>query len=171
MNEYGLQAMTHWRTWLPERYGQIDDPEAFFTALGEQMMAQVGQISEDLELANAQRLAGMGYLERVGLMNNLRSQAIELVREEAMPAPPDPEETESGAGSRGEQVVALVDQWMDEEGMPLDHDHRLWAMLEDDSVPVADFSAAYRAWTAGLWEQAEAQIARAISGEGSSTSA
>ena len=35
MNPYGAQARQHWQTHLPERFAQIQDPETFFTDLGE----------------------------------------------------------------------------------------------------------------------------------------
>ncbi len=156
MNEYGLQAMQHWKTWLPTRYEQIEDPEAFFTALGERMATQVGQIAAQLELQNADQLARMDYLERVGLMNNFRLQAQEVVLAEAMPAPPDQDEEPTS-----DPVADLMSQWMDEDEMPLDHGHRLWTMLEDDRVSVHEFMAANREWMAGLRERARQQLATA----------
>ena len=36
MNQYGQMARRHWARWLPERFAAIENPEAFFTGLGEQ---------------------------------------------------------------------------------------------------------------------------------------
>jgi hypothetical protein len=34
VNRYGDLAMQHWREWLPDRNGEIDEPERFVEELG-----------------------------------------------------------------------------------------------------------------------------------------
>src|SRR5438045_8640589 len=34
MNQYGETARRHWERWLPERFAAIENPAAFFPALG-----------------------------------------------------------------------------------------------------------------------------------------
>jgi hypothetical protein len=41
MNHYGEQALRHWRLYLPASYGRLEDPETFFTNLGEQADAEI----------------------------------------------------------------------------------------------------------------------------------
>ena len=36
MNQYGEMARRHWARWLPGRFAAIENPEAFFTGLGEE---------------------------------------------------------------------------------------------------------------------------------------
>lgn len=42
MNRYGAEALRHWRAYLPVTYGRlVEDPETFFTELGEQADAEI----------------------------------------------------------------------------------------------------------------------------------
>jgi len=41
VNHYGEQALRHWRQYLPGSYGRLEDPEGFFTGLGEQADAEI----------------------------------------------------------------------------------------------------------------------------------
>jgi hypothetical protein len=36
VNRYGAEALRYWRVYLPASYGKVEDPEEFFTELGEQ---------------------------------------------------------------------------------------------------------------------------------------
>lgn len=60
MNPYGAKARNHWKKWLPKRYSQIEDPETFFSNLGEEIEGQVEELSPD---SGRQRSAG-GELSR-----------------------------------------------------------------------------------------------------------
>lgn len=89
MNPYGRRAAKHWKDWLPMRYSQIQDPETFFTALGEEISTQVQ--------ARSRALAGddppnEGYLEKVGRLNMAHLNAeSEILREMAL-LPPEEQE-------------------------------------------------------------------------------
>ena len=92
MNKYAKLAKEHWARTDPARYAAIEDPEAFFSALGEQAESQIQEL--------AQRLAGPDqpgeeYLQKVGRLNMARLQAEEAVLGELVwIAPP------RGAGAR-----------------------------------------------------------------------
>jgi len=74
MNKYGRRARDHWMRYAPTRYEALEDPEEFFTSLGEQVATQVDQISQPMEAALS---ADLPYLEKVGQMNAIRNQAEE----------------------------------------------------------------------------------------------
>ncbi|WP_328384360.1 hypothetical protein OHQ88_33400 (plasmid) [Micromonospora zamorensis] len=79
MNRYGAQAMTHWSETMPLRLSDLQDPEAFFTQLGE----EVSQAIEEL----TRRLAGQQpeqetYLQRLQRLNTARQEAeSQVIRE------------------------------------------------------------------------------------------
>ena len=49
MNQYGARAMEHWRAHAPERVAAMEDPSWFFTQLGQEIQAQVTELSTRLE--------------------------------------------------------------------------------------------------------------------------
>jgi hypothetical protein len=143
MNEYGRQAMAYWQRRLPTRYGQIQPQQrlAFFTDLGEQTLRQIERTEEAL-LAR----------DQAGHLSAIRAQAREIVEKEMIFL--DPEVSEDPDLDRPDRH--RLSDWMDPQGMPLDHGHRLWAMLEDETVPPQEFAAAAAAWEDSLWRQVEA---------------
>lgn len=78
MNQYGMRLQEHWRRVAPTQYRQIEDPETFFTELGEEMLTVVDQLQ--LTLAGPDR-EGETYLEKVGRLNAARKQAEEVAWE------------------------------------------------------------------------------------------
>ena len=48
MNRYGLMAQQHWARWLPARYAAIEDPDSFFSDLGNQAEARIGSLAAEL---------------------------------------------------------------------------------------------------------------------------
>ncbi len=46
LNQYGRQAMQHWQRIDPERYARIEDPQSFFSDLGNQAAAQILELSD-----------------------------------------------------------------------------------------------------------------------------
>ncbi|GAA4554903.1 hypothetical protein GCM10023175_54100 [Pseudonocardia xishanensis] len=111
MNEYGAQAMTHWRRWLPSRYAQIASPETFFAELGLEVADQITDLSTELAGDDPARET---YLEKVGRLNAARQRAREMVLAEQVLLPPEPEAAE---------VLA--------ESSPVDP----WTPLIEDSAP------------------------------------
>src|ERR1022692_4212915 len=112
VNQYGAMAERHWRRWLPERYQAIQDPDSFFSILGEETASQI----EDLAVMLAgDDPPGEGYLEKVGRLNMARLQAEERVLAERVLAPEsgaeqDPDETEESPeeAPRGAEWIPLA---------------------------------------------------------------
>ena len=63
MNQYGEMARRHWARWLPGRFAAIENPEAFFTGLGEEAGQRI--IALAWELAGDDP-PGEGYLDKAG---------------------------------------------------------------------------------------------------------
>jgi hypothetical protein len=89
MNQYGRQALRHWKQNLPQRYAQIPDPDLFFSDLGEQMAQQVEQLSDAIAGLDP---PGEGYLSKVGRLNQARLAAEEQVVREMLPASDEEQE-------------------------------------------------------------------------------
>lgn len=148
MNRYGAMALTHWRRWTPTRFALIEDPDSFFTRLGQDVADQITSTEESL-LASAD-LTGLDAMARAGRLTAIRRQAEEIVLTEMVWLEPEP-----GTDPMDETFQTLpdpdpLDQWMDEDGMPLDRCHPLWAMLTDESLSPADFARRLRAWGESL---------------------
>lgn len=76
MNQYGVIAQRHWRTYAPTRMAALPDPTTFFTELGLQVQAQVSEL--------AARLAGTDpsaetYWQKVARLQTARRTAEEVV--------------------------------------------------------------------------------------------
>lgn len=86
MNRYGRQALKHWQTHLPNRFAAIEDPPTFFHTLGTQVEDEIMELS-------ANRAAKEGsaetYLEQVGRLERIRSQAEEQILAERILLAPE----------------------------------------------------------------------------------
>jgi hypothetical protein len=81
--------MRHWTQFNPERVAAIADPEAFFTALGEEVMREIETLAHTLE---GQDPPGETYLEKVARLNTARFTAEgEVLREMVLIASPGQE--------------------------------------------------------------------------------
>lgn len=79
MNHYGAQMMRHWQGERGPEYRELEEPERFFTQLGEEIADRVE--SRERSLAGAVP-EGEGYLGRLQRLNTARLQAEgEVVRE------------------------------------------------------------------------------------------
>jgi len=87
MNHYGMTAQRHWQRWLPTRYAAIQDPDSFFSTLGEQVANRIADLT--LDLAGDDPPAE-DYLVKVGRLNMARLQAEEIVLREQVLLPPEP---------------------------------------------------------------------------------
>ena len=144
MNNYGQRVMSHWQTWLPSRYSQLEDPISFFTSVGEQVEEQVLQISGAMEAEQREAMSRMDYLQVVGRTNAIQKSAEEIALSEFLLEPePQMQERETPLEPAWQDPP-----WMDEEGMPHDKSHPLWAMLDDDSVSLEEYRRALRQWSA-----------------------
>ena len=92
MNKYGRQAQEAWKAVSPTRYSQIQDPEDFFTKLGEEAQEQVDGLLLKIAGPDPQ---GEGYLEKVGRLNAARNQAEEIVRYDLLSPPETEDEDEN----------------------------------------------------------------------------
>ena len=137
MNELGQLAMNHWKTWLPEQYQQIPDPETHFAALGQTAHEQMIQIEEDILRASP---ADPDYLKEVGRRNMARLTARETILSELLPTPPQSDD----------DAQDPTPSPIDPTGMPSDPSHPLWADLDDDSISPAEFQARRKAWIDSL---------------------
>jgi hypothetical protein len=93
-NRYAHRAEHHMRTYLPARYHRIDDPETYFTGLGEEIAAQVHTL--EIALARSEP-AVTDQLVRAGQLQAARMQAEEIVFSDLVylpPETPDPDDPE-----------------------------------------------------------------------------
>lgn len=121
MNWYAVIARSYFARWLPQWYEQIDDPDSFFAALGEEVARRVDEFAD--ELAGDAR-PGEGYLAQAGRLFAARAQAAEIVLRERvllMPASAD------GDGQDEENDVPLGNE---ERPMVVDRDHSSWAEVD-----------------------------------------
>lgn len=142
MNSFGQQVQQHWKTWLPTRYAQIENPQVFFAQAGEQIVEQILELSGSMEAEQREVLAAMPYMERVGRLNAIEHSAREIALAEWLLEP------ESSPEDEPEVVPSEAEMpFMDEMGMPVDQTHPLWAMsAEDHPSTLAEFKAARREW-------------------------
>jgi hypothetical protein len=94
MNHYDQQAKQHWRRHLPAHYRRIQDPDSFFSTLGEQAAQQIGDLTLDLA---GEDPPGEDYQAKLGRLNMARLRAEELVRQRLLPLPEDEQEKEEAA--------------------------------------------------------------------------
>ncbi|WP_147915224.1 hypothetical protein [Ruania zhangjianzhongii] len=75
MNRYGMMARDHWMKHAPARYAALEDPQTYFTQVGESIAAQVEGAASRLE---AELPADLPYLEKAGQLKAIRRQAEEV---------------------------------------------------------------------------------------------
>src|SRR5260370_33654001 len=114
MNQYGATAGRHGVRWLPERYAAIQDPDSFFSTLGEEVAQQISDLM--LELAGDDP-SGEDYLVKVGRLNAARNPAEEIAVRERGLLPPergaarDPEDPTPTPPDQGRQPVKAHRCW------------------------------------------------------------
>ncbi|MFC1435340.1 hypothetical protein ACEZDB_32340 [Streptacidiphilus sp. N1-3] len=96
MNKYGHEARAYWRRWLPQRYAALPDPITYFTNLGEQVEAQVGDLWDAMVVTD-QVPGGETHEQRVGRLGLLKASAEYEVLGELVRLEPEP-----GAGLEDE---------------------------------------------------------------------
>lgn len=89
MNEYGWMALGHWRRWLPQRYSQIEDPNSFFSTLGDQVATRIADLTLDLA---GEDLPGETFMQKQGRLNNAALRAREMVLPEMVLLEPEADE-------------------------------------------------------------------------------
>jgi hypothetical protein len=91
MNQYGRRAMQHWQEWLPDKLQELDNPEEFFTALGDQAEEEIDQLSTQLDNQYPDRDQA-GYQDRVAQLSTARRMAENQVTRDLLLVDPDDEE-------------------------------------------------------------------------------
>ena len=84
MNQYAAQARRHWQTHLPQRYRQLEDPDTFFTDLGEAIAQQIQDTARTIAGPDPDQET---YLDKVGRLNMARLSAEDQVMRETLPEP------------------------------------------------------------------------------------
>ena len=132
MNHYGATAQRHWARWLPERYATIQDPDSFFSTLGEEAAQQIADLTLDLAGDDP---PGEDYLVKVGRLNMARLQAEEIVLREQVLLTPEPG-ADPDTGDEDEQVPA------NHSGTPtiVDRSHPLWEQVNAEQEELAQGS-------------------------------
>ena len=92
MNQYGEMARRHWVRWLPDRYAAIENPETFFTALGEEAAERITALAWELA---GDDIPGEGYLAKAGRLGEARHRAEQIVLDEMILLPPEPQAGET----------------------------------------------------------------------------
>lgn len=88
MNAYGEKARKHWQMWLPKRYSQIQDPDSYFSTLGEEISERIDQLSRAMAGSDQ---PGEGFLAKLGRLNMARFDAESQVLREMALLDPEPE--------------------------------------------------------------------------------
>ena len=80
-------ARRHWARRLPDRFAAIQEPERFFTDLGDQAEQKITALAWDLAGDDP---AGEGYLAKAGRLGEARHRAEQIVLDEMILLPPEP---------------------------------------------------------------------------------
>jgi hypothetical protein len=130
MNRYGAMAQSHWARWLPQRYATINDPDSFFSTLGQETARQIEELAADLA---GDDQPGEGYLAKAGRLTAARSQAEEIILPQQVLLAPepeaneDPEETDPPPASEDRPLI-------------VDRSHPLWAEVNAEQQELAQDS-------------------------------
>jgi len=75
MNQHGRLVEQHWREHRPESMAHLEDPEAFFTAAGQEIQTRIGQLTPQLAGPD---LPGEDSLAKAARHSNARARATEM---------------------------------------------------------------------------------------------
>src|SRR6266566_2547166 len=87
MNQYATLARDHWKRFLPSRNSQIQDPDRFFTTLGQEVEQEIADLTETLAGEDPPE---EDYLAKLGRINAAAQQAREKVLAERVLLPAEP---------------------------------------------------------------------------------
>src|SRR5579875_1932052 len=65
MNRYGTIALQHWQTYTPSRVAALADATQFFSELGAEVEAQVGDLAARVASMRPERCSAESYAEKV----------------------------------------------------------------------------------------------------------
>ena len=122
MNEYGRMALDHWQRSLPQRYSQIEDPNSFFSTLGDQVATRIADLTLDLA---GEDPPGETFMAKLGRLNNAAQRAREMVLPEMVLLDPETDEDDP-------QPQQTASEWVP---MREDPNHPWWqqAMAEEQT--------------------------------------
>lgn len=145
MSHYAQVVRNYWTQALPSRWQEMTPPEqeTFVQGLAEQISLQVADLSAQMETTQAAELSP-DFMQRVGQLTAIRMQAEEFVLADLVYSHPPEAGTE--APVTGPEAVMRPD------GMPIDPDHPLWALMEAWETEGAEeaFMTAWRDWRAQI---------------------
>jgi hypothetical protein len=124
VNRYGLMAQRHWAQWLPQRYATISEPDSYFSTLGQEVEAQIEELT--LELAGDDQ-PGEEYLAKAGRLTAARGRAEEIVLPERVLLAPEPETSEDQEGSSQPRPGLALPQ-------VVDRSHPAWAEVNAEQT-------------------------------------
>jgi len=133
MNHYGAQAQLHWQTYLPERYARLEDPNSFFSTLGETAAQEITDRAQ--QLAGPDR-PGEGYLGKLGRLNEAKLRAEEEILPELILVDPaaapddDLDEEPSSPQTSAQEWIPLAE----------DPTHPFWQEIAAEEADEADES-------------------------------
>ena len=130
MNWYGVMAQNHWARWLPQRYATIEDPDSFFSTLGQETARQIDELAT--ELAGDDE-PGEDYLAKAGRLTAARSQAEEIILPQQVLLPPEPGTSEDPEGNDRPPEIT-------ERPLIIDRSHPLWAEVNAEQQELAQDS-------------------------------
>ena len=98
MNQYGEMARRHWARWLPGRFAAIEDPEKFFTSLGDEAEERIRTLAYSLA---GDDQPGEGYLAKAGRLGEARHRAEQIILQELILLEPEPGAGENSPAAPG----------------------------------------------------------------------
>jgi hypothetical protein len=100
--------MQHWRDELPDRFAQIDDPETFFSTLGQQVATEIADLSATLaeqEPSTGEFLANLGDRRTA----KLRAEEIVLAQRIYLTEETDEQDNPASTSLTGTDWIPLTE--------------------------------------------------------------
>ena len=108
MNRYGQMAWDHWRRWRPRMLSGIEDPQTFFSTLGQETELEIDELA--VQIAGPDR-PGETTLQKTARLREARISAESDLLPLRITLPPEDEEPEQGS---------RLGQWVEDQLDPED---------------------------------------------------
>ena len=108
MNRYEQMAWDHWRQWRPRMLSGIEDPQAFFSTLGQETELEIDELAQ--QIAGADR-PGETTLTKTARLREARISAESDLLPLRILLPPENENPEQGS---------RLGQWVEDQTDPED---------------------------------------------------
>ena len=105
MNRYGQMAWDHWRRWRPKMLTGIEDPQAYFSSLGQQTEREIDELAD--QIAGPDR-PGETTLQKTARLREARISAESDLLPLRITLPAEDEEPEQ-ASRLGQWVEDQID--------------------------------------------------------------